>query len=905
MPDWQKILRARLALLALPPEREAEVIEELARDLEESWAAAKAAGADEQEAMAAALEELGDQNLLDRDITRAVRTSLVGTVAQASRAAERNAPLGTSASGSKVRDFIQDLRYAVRLMIKAPGLAAVAISILALGIAANIAIFSVVNGVLLKPLPYRDPGQLMMVWAKNPKGIPRNQVSAPNFLDWKNRNRAFEDMAAFTGEDFTLTGLGEPERLPGVIVSPNLFSVLGIGPAIGRVFLGDEGRMGGAQAVILSYGLWQRRFGGDPAVLGRSITLNGHPQVVVGVMPREESFLVDGIQIWAASDFGDLRESRAANRLQVLARLKHGITQAEAQAEMDAIAAHLAGEYPKTNKDWGATVITLEEQVTGEVRPSLLILLGTVGLFLLIACANVANLLLARAISRQKEIAVRAAMGANRGRICRQLLTESLFLSVLSGSLGVFLGTWGIRLLLKLKPENLPRSSDIGIDLTVLAFTLLATLLTGLLFGLAPAIHALSLDMNSELKQSGRHAGEAGRASKLRRALLMAEVALAVILLNGAGLLIHSFLKLTHVNPGFEAENVLTMDITLPSSKYQASSLQAEFFDDLLRRLQTIPDVYSAAGVFPAPLAGGIGFLRFGYSIEGRTAEVTGPSDRVYVRWVTPGYFQTMGIPLRAGRDFDSHDSSGSPLVVVIDETLVRRDFARENPLGKQVMPSFGPRVWRRIVGVVGGVHQTALDVDAGPHLYLPYPQMPLSDMTVVVKTRSDPRALAGAVKAQVFGIDPDQAVSNLAPMEERLAKSVSFRRFSVVLLGLFAALALLIAAVGVYSVMIHSVSRRTHEMGVRIALGAKPRDLYRLVIGDGMLIVAVGVGLGVVGALALMRLLTALLYGVSPSDPLAMLTSGVALAAAAIAGCYWPARRATRVDPTQALRSE
>ena len=905
MPDWQKILRARLALLALPPEREAEVIEELARDLEESWAAAKAAGADEQEAMAAALEELGDQNLLDRDITRAVRTSLVGTVAQASRAAERNAPLGTSASGSKVRDFIQDLRYAVRLMIKAPGLAAVAISILALGIAANIAIFSVVNGVLLKPLPYRDPGQLMMVWAKNPKGIPRNQVSAPNFLDWKNRNRAFEDMAAFTGEDFTLTGLGEPERLPGVIVSPNLFSVLGIGPAIGRVFLGDEGRMGGAQAVILSYGLWQRRFGGDPAVLGRSITLNGHPQVVVGVMPREESFLVDGIQIWAASDFGDLRESRAANRLQVLARLKHGITQAEAQAEMDAIAAHLAGEYPKTNKDWGATVITLEEQVTGEVRPSLLILLGTVGLFLLIACANVANLLLARAISRQKEIAVRAAMGANRGRICRQLLTESLFLSVLSGSLGVFLGTWGIRLLLKLKPENLPRSSDIGIDLTVLAFTLLATLLTGLLFGLAPAIHALSLDMNSELKQSGRHAGEAGRASKLRRALLMAEVALAVILLNGAGLLIHSFLKLTHVNPGFEAENVLTMDITLPSSKYQASSLQAEFFDDLLRRLQTIPDVYSAAGVFPAPLAGGIGFLRFGYSIEGRTAEVTGPSDRVYVRWVTPGYFQTMGIPLRAGRDFDSHDSSGSPLVVVIDETLVRRDFARENPLGKQVMPSFGPRVWRRIVGVVGGVHQTALDVDAGPHLYLPYPQMPLSDMTVVVKTRSDPRALAGAVKAQVFGIDPDQAVSNLAPMEERLAKSVSFRRFSVVLLGLFAALALLIAAVGVYSVMIHSVSRRTHEMCVRIALGAKPRDLYRLVIGDGMLIVAVGVGLGVVGALALMRLLTALLYGVSPSDPLAMLTSGVALAAAAIAGCYWPARRATRVDPTQALRSE
>jgi putative ABC transport system permease protein len=573
MPDWQKILRARLELLALPPEREAEVIEELARDLEESWAAAKAAGADEQEAMAAALKELGDQNLLDRDITRAVRPSLLGTVAQASRAAERNAPLGTSSSGSKVRDFIQDLHYAVRLMIKAPGLAAVAISILVLGIAANIAIFSVVNGVLLKPLPYRDPGQLMMVWAKNPKGIPRNQVSAPNFLDWKNRNQAFEDMAAFTGEDFTLTGLGEPERLPGVIVSPNLFSVLGIGPAIGRVFLGDEGLTGGAQAVILSYGLWQRRFGGDPAVLGRSITLNGHPQVVVGVMPRDDSFLVDGIQIWAASDFGDLRESRTANRLQVVARLKHGITQAEAQAEMDAIAARLAGEYPKTNKDWGATVITLQEQVTGEVGPSLLILMGTVGLFLLIACANVANLLLARAISRQKEIAVRAAMGANRGRICRQLLTESLFLSVLSGSLGIFLGTWGIRLLLKLKPENLPRSSDIGIDLTVLAFTLLATLLTGLLFGLAPAIHALSLDMNSELKQGGRHAGEAGRASTLRRALLIAEVALAVILLNGAGLLIHSFLKLTHVNPGFEAKNVLTMDITLPSSKYQASSL--------------------------------------------------------------------------------------------------------------------------------------------------------------------------------------------------------------------------------------------------------------------------------------------------------------------------------------------
>jgi len=905
MPDWRKILRTRLELLALPPEREVEVIEELARDLEESWSAAVAAGADEQEAIAAALEELGDHSLLDRDITHAVAPSLLGTVSQACRTGERNAPFGTPGSSNKVKDFMQDLRYAVRMMIKTPGLAAVAVIILALGIGANTAIFSVVNGVLLKPLPYRDPARLVMVWAKNPKGIPRNQVSAPNFRDWKNRNHAFEDMAAFTGWDFTLTGLGEPEKLAGVNISPNLFSVLGVGPAIGRDFQSEEGRTGGAQAVILSHRLWQRRFGGDSGVLGRSITLNGQPQVVVGVMPRDDSFLVEGMDIWAASDFGNFRENRSANLLQVVARLKRGIAQDEAQAEMNAIAAHLAGEYPKTNKDWGATVISLQEQVTGEVGPSLMILLGTVGLVLLIACANVANLLLARAISRQKEIAVRAALGASRGRICRQLLTESIFLSIVSGFLGIFLAGWGIHFLLKLKPENLPRSTDIGIDLTVLAFTLLAALFTGLLFGFAPAMHALSVDLNSELKQSGRHAGEAGRALTLRRALLIAEVALAVILLNGAGLLILSFLKLTNVNPGFQAKNVLAMDVSLPSSKYQSSSRQAEFFDDLLQRLRIIPGVDSAAVVFPAPLAGGVGFLRFGYTIEGRTAPATGQSDRVYVRWVSPEYFQTMGIPLRAGRSFDSRDGTGSPLVVVIDETLVKRDFAYEDPIGKQAMTSFGPRVWRRIVGVVGGVHQTALDSDAGPHVYLPYPQMPLSGMTVVVKTRTDPRALAGAAKAQVSGIDPDQPVSNLTPMEERLAKSVSFRRFSMLLLGLFAALALLIAAVGVYSVMIHSVSRRTHEMGVRMALGAQPGDLYRLVIGEGMLIVMVGVGIGVLGALGLTRLLTVLLYGVRPHDPLAMLASGVVLAAAGMAACYWPARRATRVDPTQALRSE
>jgi putative ABC transport system permease protein len=904
MPDWRKILRSRLTLLALPPEREAEVIEELARDLEESWSAAVAAGADEQEAVMAALEELGDLGLLEREIKRAVTPSLPGTVAQACKTAERNSPLGVPFV-SMAKDFVQDLRYATRILVQAPGLAAVCVILLALGIGANTAIFSVVNGVLLKPLPYRDPDRLVMVWAKNPRGILRNQVSAPNFFDWKDRSRGFEDMAAFTEWDFTLTGLGEPEKLTGINMSPNLFSVLGVAPAIGRDIRHDEGRTGGSQAVILSHGFWQRRFDGDPAVLGRSITLNGRLQTVVGIMSRDDSFLVEGMDVWAASDFADVRDNRAANLLHVVARLKTGVAREGAQAEMDAIAARLAGEHPKTNKDWGASVISLQEQVTGEVGPSLLILLGTVGLVLLIACANVGNLLLARAISRQKEIAVRVALGASRGRICRQLLTESVFLSVLAGALGVLLARWGIELLLRLKPENLPRSSDIGLDLNVLAFTFLATLSTGLLFGLAPALHSLSVDLNSEIKQSGHHTAEAGRALTLRRTLLVAEVALAVILLNGAGLLIHSFMKLANVNPGFETKNVLAMDIALPASKYQTSSRQALFFEDLLQRLRTLPGVDSAAAVFPAPLTGKIGFLRFGYAIEGRPALAAGQSDRVYVRRATPEYFQTMGIPLRAGRSFESRDGTDSPLVALIDETLACRDFPGEEPVGKHVMMSFGPRVWRRIVGVVGSVHQTALDADAEPHVYLPFAQMPLNGMTVVMKTRSVARALAGAAKAQVFGIDPEQPVSNLLPMADRVSRSVSFRRFSTLLLGLFAALALAIAAVGVYSVMVYSVSRRSRELGIRLALGARPGDLYRLVLGEGMLVVVAGIGTGALGAWGMMRLLTVLLFDVRPHDPPAMLASGIVLAAAGMLACYWPARRATRVDPTQALRSE
>lgn len=611
------------------------------------------------------------------------------------------------------------------------------------------------------------------------------------------------------------------------------------------------------------------------------------------------------MELWAASDFGEFRENRAANLLQVVARLNQGVTRTGAQAEMDTLAAGLASEYPETNKDWGATVVSLQEQLTGDVRPSLLILFGAVGFVLLIACANVANLLLVRASSRQQEIALRAALGASRGRICRQLLTESVCLASLSGSVGTLLAFWGIPLLLKLKPEDLPRASNISVDATVLAFTLVLSLVTGLLFGLAPVLHAAGVNLIEELKEGGRHMSGARRLPLFRRVLLVAEVAIAVVLLAGAGLLIRSFAEVRGVDPGFQSDHVLTMDFSLPANKYGTPARQAQFFDDLLQRIEDVPGVESAGAAFPLPLVGGVGFLRFGYSIEGRPASPQGQSNRIYVRWVSPRYFHSMGIPLRAGRSFNSGDDAGRPPVVIVDETLVKRDFPNENPIGRRVMTSFGPRTWREIVGVVGGVHQTALDVDAGPHVYLPFRQMPMSSMSIVVKSRSELQAVAAAAKTQAFNLDPELPVFRMMPMTNRLAQSVALRRFSMLLLGLFATLALALSAGGVYGVLAYSMSQRTHEMGVRLALGAQPGDLRLLVMGQGMALVMTGVGVGTTAALGLTPLLAGLLYGVAPRDPMTLAAAGGALSIVGVLACYLPARRATLVDPVVALRHE
>ncbi|HEX8775382.1 MAG TPA: ABC transporter permease [Pyrinomonadaceae bacterium] len=809
--------------------------------------------------------------------------------------------------------FRQDIRYGARILMKRPGFALVTVLALALGIGANSAIFSVVNAVLLRPLPYQDPSRLVMVWESRPRqNRDENPVAPADFVDWQQQNQSFENMAAYAPVAFNLTGAGEPEQINSQLVTPEFFQVLGVKAELGRTFLREADEPGGERKVVLGHGLWQRRFGADPGIVGRSLMLNDESFTVVGVMPPHFQYPEKSVELWATpkrtvpemtvSGNTDAASIRTLHYLSVVARLKPNVTLSQSQVEMETIASRLEQQYPAENTGHTARVVSLHEQLVGDVRPALLVLLGAVGFVLLIACANVANLLLARAAARHKEMSIRTALGAGRFRLIRQMLTESMLLSLIGGVVGLLFALWGVDLLVAMSPENLPRLGEISLDARVVGFTLVISLLTGLIFGLMPALQASRLDLISSLKEGGRSSLEGFSRHRMRSALIVVEVALALMLLIGAGLMIRSFQRIQQVAPGFNPNNLLITELSLSRTKYAEKEQIVNFQKEVLARISSLPGVESAAATWTLPLSGQDAGR--GFDLEGYTPA---PNERTNASFsaVSPRYFQTMEIPVTAGREFTDQDNAAGAGTIIINETFARRYFPSGDAVGKRMKLRGDDNPWLTIVGVVRDVKHTELTAQPRMEMYLSALQSPFNFMNIVVRTSTDPASLTTAVRKEVWAVDKDQPVSDVQTMLQLVSNSVARARFNTLLLGLFASVALLLAAIGLYGVMSYSVTQRTHEIGIRMALGAQRRDVLRLVVGQGMILALIGVALGLLAAFAVSRVMSSLLFGVSATDPLTFIALAVLLAAIALLACLIPARRATRVDPMIALRYE
>ena len=807
--------------------------------------------------------------------------------------------------------LLKDIRYGVRGLLKRPGFTVIALITLALGIGANTAIFSVVNAVLLRPLQFGDPEQLVVVWEEASfAGFPTNTPAPANFVDWKNQNQSFADMAAASSDSFNLTGDGEPERIQANSVNANFFQLFGVQPLLGRGFLPEEDRPGGNKVAVLSYSLWQSRYGGDRGIINREILLNGQKHTVIGVMPAGFQFLENDVRLWLplALDQEELA-NRGGHYLQVVARLKPGVALSQAQADMDAVMRRIATDHPGETFDGklGAVVMPLRDQLVGQSRGSLTVLLVAVAFVLLIACANVAGLLLARAVARRREIALRMALGAARIRVVRQLLTESLLLAIVAGVLGSILAYASFTFLQGLIPEQMTLSASLKLDVRILVFTLAISIVTGIIFGLVPALQAAKFDLNDALKQSSTRATASGR---LRSTLIVFEVALSIVLLVGAGLLIQTLFQLFRQYSVLEPEKILTMRTILPREKYKQPQVRDNFYQQVLQRVEHLPGVVSAGYSTSVPLSwkGGTS----GFFPEGTKTPISGMSYDANHRQVSADYLKTMNIPLRQGRYFDSHDNAQSMPVAIINETMARQYWPGENALGRRFKvgdPDDPALPWTQIVGIIADIRQMGLDEPVKAEMYLPYQQINHNvwfiPRDLAIRTTGDTSNVVGSVRQIIREVDPDQPISNVATMEELLGTEAAQRRMGMIMLVGFALLALLLASLGIYGVLAYFVTQHTNEIGVRQALGATPRDILFLVLKKGMGLTLLGVVIGLASAFALTRLMSSLLFGVKASDPLTFVAVPLLLAFVALLACYIPARRATKVDPLVALRYE